>query len=264
MGGALVGVRRQRHAGAHLVRASRSPCSNLKLDKSVEPLPVDSTFTIRLKGSIGQKYLADHAGARRAATSRTARPCRSARPAPTVDLDQVLSMFTPADPHRRRRLDDRLQRRARRPRRRPQRRDRRVRPAAHGPLPVARNLASPTHRSRRLLPRARVALRRRSRRSRRPQARLFVNLDTTFRALASVADPVPPALDLATRRRRSDAVIADSPTIRPFLTDTRGAVQRAPPGYRDAAARARPVLADAFAAGTTQPARDRGARPAHW
>ena len=57
MGGALVGF-------VDTVQPTRSQDGQpiavlgLKLNRSIGRLPVDSTFTIRLKGSIGQKYLA--------------------------------------------------------------------------------------------------------------------------------------------------------------------------------------------------------------
>ncbi|HET9718774.1 MAG TPA: MlaD family protein, partial [Solirubrobacteraceae bacterium] len=56
MGGALVGMvdsvtaTRNRQGQAMAVL-------NLELDKSIEPLPVDSRFTIRQKDAIGEKYL---------------------------------------------------------------------------------------------------------------------------------------------------------------------------------------------------------------
>src|SRR5207302_9117319 len=60
--------------------------------KSVAPLPVDSTFIIRLKGSIGQKYLAIEPGrSTRTYADGATVPLRNTTA--TVDLDQVLSMF---------------------------------------------------------------------------------------------------------------------------------------------------------------------------
>ena len=54
---------------------------NLKLHKNVEPLPADTRFTARLKGSIGVKYLEIDPVAR-VGSCATGRPCPSARPAP--------------------------------------------------------------------------------------------------------------------------------------------------------------------------------------
>jgi len=113
--------------------------------------------------------------------------------------------------------------------------------------PVARNLASPNtqlggffHGLERLAGAlAPVA---------QTQANLFVNLDTTFRALASVAVPflqdtiseTPPTFN---------AVIAQSPTIQAFLTDTASLFSELRPGIAAIPASA-PELADAFAIGT--------------
>ena len=56
MGGALIGLVDTIDPAAD---AAGQPIAvlNLSLDKKVEPLPVDSTFDVRLKGSIGLKYL---------------------------------------------------------------------------------------------------------------------------------------------------------------------------------------------------------------
>ena len=65
---------------------------NLKLNTKVEPLPVDSRFTVRLKGAIGLKYLDVTPGT----SSRTLLDGASVpvdQSSATVDLDQVLSMF---------------------------------------------------------------------------------------------------------------------------------------------------------------------------
>ena len=79
------------------------------------------------------------------------------------------------------------------------------------------------------------------------QAALFVSLDGTFRALASVSTPflqeaisqTPPTFN---------AVIAATPTIRPFLTDTAALFSELRPGIATLPTTA-PVLADAFTAG---------------
>ena len=65
-----------------------------QLNKSVEPLPVDTHFTIRMKSSIGEKYLDVTLG-----HSRRTWPNGATVPlghtSATVDLDQVLDMYTP-------------------------------------------------------------------------------------------------------------------------------------------------------------------------
>ena len=175
---------------------------DLTLNKSIEPLPVNSTFAIRLKGAIGLKYLAITPGTLaahvRERRDRAARPDeRRGRPRPgAVDVQ-------PADPHGRacastvgsatalagRGIDinDAI--------------------GAFVPLvtdlgPVARNLASPKTDlagffrgleafSGALAPVANT------------QATLFANLDTHVHGARERRGPVPPGLDLATRRRRS-------------------------------------------------------------
>ena len=115
MGGALVGF-------VDSVEPTRSPNGQpiavlaLKLNKSIGRLPVDSTFTIRLKGSIGQKYLAIGQGRSRRTLrrrrDRAAAPDRRHRGPRPGALD-----VRPAHPRGRHRLDHRLQRRSGRPRR---------------------------------------------------------------------------------------------------------------------------------------------------
>jgi ABC-type transporter Mla subunit MlaD len=245
MGGVRVGVVRS-------VTPTRTPSGgivalmNLNLQKSIEPLPVDSTFTIRLKGAIGLKYLQITLGhASRGFPDGALVP--TGQSGAEVDFDRVLSMFTPptrtavaqstvgfgqALAGRGGDLNDAF--------------------GAFLPLfgdlgPVMRNLASPTTDlagffqglegyTGALAPVAQT------------QASLFANLDTTFAALASVAVPAlqntisltPPVFN---------ATISGSPVIRPFLADTAELLREFRPGAATLPQNA-PVLADAFAAGT--------------
>jgi phospholipid/cholesterol/gamma-HCH transport system substrate-binding protein len=219
---------------------------NLKLDKSIQPLPIDTRFAIRLKGAIGLKYLQVLPGSSGRGFEDGATVPVSQSSA-TVDLDQVLSMFTPKTragvaastlgfaaglAGRGSDLNDAI--------------------GAFVPLlgdlaPVARNLASRQTDlagffrglegfASAVAPVAPT------------QATLFVNLDTTFRALASVAVPflqdwisqTPPTFQ---------AVITDSPIIRPFLTDTGALFEESRPLVATARQNA-PVLANVFAIGT--------------
>jgi phospholipid/cholesterol/gamma-HCH transport system substrate-binding protein len=230
MGGALVGfvdgVAPARTAGGQPIAQLA-----LKLNRSIGRLPVDSTFTIRLKGSIGQKYLAVGLGhSRRTYGDGATVPMRQT--GATVDLDQVLSIgFSDGLAGRGTGINDAI--------------------GAFVPLltdlrPVARNLAS-SHTdlagffhgleafAGALAPVAGT------------QANLFVALDRTFHAFASVSVPflqqtisdTPPSFE---------AVIADTPTIRPFLTDSAALFKELRPGFATLPTSA-PVLADAFAAG---------------
>ena len=242
-------VRRHRRPAPACRRASRSRCSNLKLDKSVEPLPVNSTFTIRAEGGDraqvppiepGQLARATYpngatvplgtAGsdgrprpgavdvhARRRAPAWPRRPIGfgTALAGRGPDINNAIGAFVPL-------LDD-LQ-------------------------PVARNLASPQtdlagflrgleSYNAALAPVAQT------------QADLFVNLDTTFRALASVVGPVAAEHDQPDTPPAFSAVIADSPDDPAVPDRQRGAVRRAPSRHRDAAAERARRSPTAFAAG---------------
>jgi ABC-type transporter Mla subunit MlaD len=245
MGGALVGAVTQVEPTRD---AAGQPIAllTLKLNKDVQPLPVDSTFDVRLKGAIGLKYLDLTKG-----TSTRTYPDGATVPFgqshSEVDLDQVLSMFdrptrvgiknttvgfSDALASRGSDINDAI--------------------GAFRPLladlgPVARNLASRRTDlggffrgleafSRALEPVAQT------------QADLYTNLDTTFRAVAPVAVPflqdwikeTPPTFS---------AVINDSPSEQAFLLDTARLFSELRPGFATLKQSA-PVLADAFAAGT--------------
>ncbi len=245
MGGALIGVvdsivPARDAAGQPIAQM------NLSLDKSVEPLPVDSTFDVRLKGAIGLKYVQVTKGTS-SQTYRNGATVPITQSGSEVDLDQFLSMFDPktragvagattgfsdALASRGSGINDAI--------------------GAFVPLvsdlePVARNLASKQTDlggffrglesfSGALVPVAQT------------QANLYGNLDTTFTALASVAVPflqdwisqTPPTFS---------AVIASSPSEQAFLNDTAGLFRELRPGFATLT-RSAPVLADAFAIGT--------------
>ena len=244
MGGALVGIVDSVDPARD---SSGAPIAllDLKLDKTVQPLPVDSTFDIRLKGAIGLKYLDLTRGTSQQTYSDGATVPLSHSSA-EVDLDQVLSMFDPATragvaastigfsnalAGRGGDINDAI--------------------GAFVPLvtdlgPVARNLASKQTDlagffrglesfSSALVPVAQT------------QATLYQNLDTTFRALATVAVPflqdwiseTPPTFS---------TLIADSPSEQAFLTDTAGLFAELRPAFSTLTTSA-PVLADAFAIG---------------
>ena len=244
MGGALIGAvtsvdPERNSAGAPIA------VMNLSLNKNVEPLPVDSTFDVRLKSSIGLKYVQVTKGTS-SQTYGNGATVPLSQSGSEVDLDQFLSMFdaptrlgvaastigfSDALAGRGAGINDAI--------------------GAFVPLvtdlgPVARNLASKKTDlggffhglesfSAALVPVART------------QADLYGNLDTTFTALASVAVPflqqwiseTPPTFS---------AVIATSPHIQAFLNDTAGLFKALRPGFATLPQSA-PVLADAFAAG---------------
>jgi ABC-type transporter Mla subunit MlaD len=219
---------------------------NLNLHKSIQPLPVNSTFTIRLKGAIGLKYLQITLGhAKRGFPNGATVPV--SQTGTEVDFDQVLSMFTPrtrsgvaastigfgtALAGRGGDLNDAI--------------------GAFVPLfedlgPVTRNLASSRtdlagffqgleSYAGALVPVAQT------------QASLFANLDVTFRALASVA--IPSLQDtISLTPPLFHATIAGSPVIRPFLLDTAALLHELEPAAATLPQNA-PELASTFAIGT--------------
>ncbi len=243
-GGALVGI-----VGSVTPARSRSgsPIAmlNLNLYKNVEPLPRNTTFTIRLKGAIGLKYLAVNRGSAAAGLPNGATVPVSQSGA-SVDFDQVLDMFTP-------KTSTGIQRTTAGFGQALAGRGANLNATIGnlGPLlaalqPVAANLAARRTDlagffrglgafSSALTPVANV------------QAQLFTNLDTTFRALAPVApafadtiSATPPAFA---------ATIDQSPRIRPFLTDTASLLHQFSPGFATLRTSA-PVLAAAFRIGT--------------
>jgi ABC-type transporter Mla subunit MlaD len=245
LGGSLVGI--VSSVDATRTRVGRPiALLNVNLQRSIQPLPRDSTFTVRLKGAIGLKYLEVTPG-----RSRLGFPNGGTVPigqeSTEVDFDQVLSMFTPATRVGVQRttigFGEALAGRGY---------DINEAIGAFLPLvsdlgPVARNLASSrtdlagffqglNSYTGALAPVAET------------QATLFANLDTTFTALAGVAVPslqntisdTPPMFE---------ATIAGSPIIRPFLTDTAALFAQLRPGVATLPQSA-PVLASAFAEGT--------------
>jgi len=218
---------------------------NLALNKSIEPLPVNSTWRVRLKAAIGLKYLELTPG-NSARTLPDGATVPLSQTSEAVDLDQVLSIYnqptragiTAATAGYAYGLAGR---------------GGNINDAIHAfvPLvtdlsPVMRNLAS--HRTNlagffhglesftsAVAPVAQA------------QAGLYVNMATTFRALASVAYPflqnwisqTPPTFQ---------TVIARSPAIDPFLKDTAALFAELAPGFETLPTTA-PELARAFTVG---------------
>jgi len=92
IGGVRVGIVKSvvpvQHADGHLAAKL-----SLSLDKNVEPLPVDSTITIRPKSALGLKYLQVTPGSSsRGFVAGETIPVGAARPEP-VDIDQFFDMF---------------------------------------------------------------------------------------------------------------------------------------------------------------------------
>ncbi len=245
MGGALVGLVTSVQP-VHNSAGQPIAQMNLSLDRSVEPLPVDSTFDVRLKSSIGLKYIQVTKGTSTQTYSNGSTVPLS-HSGSEVDLDQVLSMFDPktragvagstvgfsdALAGRGSDINDAI---------------REFVPLVTDLRPVAQNLASKRTDfggffrglesfSRALVPVAQT------------QADLYGNLDTTFTALASVA--VPYLQDWISQTPPTfSSVIASSPREQAFLNDTATLFRELRPGFATLP-RSAPVLAGAFAAGT--------------
>lgn len=219
----------------------------LTLEKSVAPLPRDSTLIIRPRSALGLKYVEITRGrdGRGYADGATI-PLRAATPAP-VEFDEFLSMFDDetriaaavnttgfgdAFAGRGESINTAIGA---------------FRPLLRDIIPVARNLSSPDTHLRRFFRElgdaaALVAP------AAEAQAELFVNLDTTFGALREIARPFiqdsitggVPALDTAIRT---------FPIQRPFLRNTELLFHELRPGAA-ALRTSAPTIADALEQGT--------------
>ena len=218
---------------------------NLLLNKSVQPLPVNSKFIIRLKGAIGLKYLEVYPGSSSHGwTDGSTVPVKYT--GATVDLDQVLSAYNAATRKgiaaatrgfaygfagRGSDLNSAIAE---------------FRPLINDLRPVARNLASPktdfggffrglAQFSAAVAPVA------------QEQAQLYVNLDTTFKALAGVTDSLQRWISETPPTEQT--VINQAPFIRSFIRDTADLFGKLLPGFRTLPQSA-PVLTQAEIAGT--------------
>jgi virulence factor Mce-like protein len=219
----------------------------MKLDKEIEPVPADSTLLVRPRSSLGLKYIELTPGEGRAGLpAGSTIPVRQARP-PVVELDDLFSMFD--DKTRvgsRNSLDGFGGGFAGRGQ------DVNTAIAAFVPLvtdlePVATNLSDPATRLDRFF--ASIA---RAAAEAAPvaeeQASLFVNLDTSFTAFASIARPFlqetisesPPTEQVA---------IEQFPQQRPFIRNNTAFFRELRPGVA-VLPHAAPLVADAFEAGT--------------
>ena len=257
MGGALVGsVAKVTAARDH--RGQPIAVIDAQLDKSIEPLPVDTHFAIRTKSAIGEKYLAVTLGHSRR-TWRNGATVPLGHTSATVDLDQVLDMYTPRTQQGEaattlgfgQALAGRgggLNRAI----------------GAFVPLvdrlaPVMRNLAAPRTNLKGFisgLGSLASALAPVS----DQQASLYRNLDVTFKALAGVAKPylqdwiaqTPPTFQ---------SVISDGPAIGRFATNTAQLFADLKPGFATLP-ESSPKLASGILGRCQEPARYGGSLPA--
>ena len=245
IGGSLVGSVNGIEA-KRLQNGSSIAVLSLKLEKNAGPLAKDSTVLIRTKSALGLKYVEitrEHA--KQTYSDGDTMPLSAATPKP-VEFDEFVNMFDDqtreaisrntigfgdAFAGRGVSLNEAIAA---------------FKPLLRDVIPVARNLSDPNTHLRRFISTlgataaevAPVA---------ETQAQLFVNIDTTMRALRGVSPFIQesitggvPALDEAIR---------SLPVQRPFLLNSEGLFRELRPGAR-ALRTAAPVLADALEVGT--------------
>jgi virulence factor Mce-like protein len=219
----------------------------MKLDKEIEPVPADSTLLVRPRSSLGLKYIELTPGQGKAGLAAGSTiPVRQARP-PVVELDDLFSMFDDkARVGSRNALDGFGGGFAGRGQ------DINTAIAAFVPLltdlePVARNLSDPNTRLNRFF----ASLARAAEEAApvaEEQASLFVNLDTSFTAFASIARPF--LQETISESPASEQVaITQFPKQRPFIRNNTAFFRELRPGVA-VLPHAAPLVADAFEAGT--------------
>lgn len=218
----------------------------LSLDKSAEPLPVDSTLTVRPKSALGLKFLQVTPGdSERGFEAGETIPVTAAKPEP-VDIDQFFDMFDEKTRDAIRQnlagFGNALAGRG------PQLNEAfgALRRAAVNGQPILRKIVEPSSNFAGFW-RSLEALSATVAPVAETQAQMFVALDRTFAAFARVSRPYiqetieksPPTLD---------EVNADLPAIRPFLRDTGRFFTALRPGVK-ALAETSPVIAESLHAG---------------
>ena len=218
----------------------------LSLDKSAEPLPVDSTITVRPKSALGLKFLQVTPGdSKDGFEAGETIPVTASHPEP-VDIDEFFDMFDePTRKAIRQNLagfGNALAGRG------PQLNEAfgALRRAVESGQPVLRKIVEPSSNFAGFW-RSLEALSATVAPVAETQASMFIALDRTFEAFARVSRPYiqetieksPPTLD---------EVNADLPAIRPFLRDSARFFTALRPGVK-ALARTSPVIADSLHAG---------------
>jgi ABC-type transporter Mla subunit MlaD len=219
---------------------------DLKLDKSAEPIPKDSTVVVRSRSALGLKYLEINKGTSSEGYAEGATlPLRVAHPEP-VEIDQFFNIFdTPTrEASRANLLEFGNALAGRGP-------DLNVafgelRPLVNRLVPVARNLASPKTGVGRFF-RALADSAAEVAPVAETQAQMFVSLESTFGAFARVARPfiqesiseAPPTFD---------TLIRTAPRIRTFLGHSATLFAELRPGIK-ALSESSPTVAAAFETG---------------
>jgi virulence factor Mce-like protein len=245
IGGVRVGIVKS-VVPVHLEDGKQAAELSLSLDKSAEPLPVDSTITVRPKSALGLKFLQITPGSSsKGFKAGETIPVTAAKPEP-VDIDQFFDMF-----------DERTRKAIRQnlagfgnalAGRGPQLNEAigaLSRFAVHS-QPVLHTLVEPSTNFAGFW-RSLEALSATVAPVAEAQATMFVALDRTFAAFARVSRPFiqetieksPPTLN---------EVNADLPAVRPFLRDTGRFFTALRPGVK-ALAKTSPVIAESLHAG---------------
>jgi virulence factor Mce-like protein len=219
---------------------------SLSLDKTAEPLPVDSTITVRPKSALGLKFLQVTPGdSEQGFEAGETIPVTSAKPEP-VDIDEFFAMFDkPTRDAIRQNLagfGNALAGRG------PQLNEAfgALRRAAESGQPILRKIVEPSSNFAGFW-RGLEALSATVAPVAETQASMFRALDATFAAFARVSRPYiqetieksPPTLD---------EVNADLPAVRPFLEDSARFFTALRPGVK-ALAKTSPIIAESLHAG---------------
>jgi virulence factor Mce-like protein len=219
---------------------------SLRLDKSAEPLPVDSTIMVRPKSALGLKFLQISPGdSSRGFEPGETIPVASARPEP-VDIDEFFNMFDePTRQAIRQNLagfGNALAGRG------PQLNEAlgALRRLTESGQPILRKIVEPSTdfagfwRSLQALAAAVAPVA-------ETQAQMFVALDRTFAAFARVSRPyIQETIEKSPGTL--DEVNADLPVLRPFLRESANFFTALRPGVR-ALAETSPVIAESLHAG---------------
>jgi virulence factor Mce-like protein len=218
----------------------------LRLDKSVEPLPVDSTITVRPKSALGLKFLQITAGdSERGFEAGETIPVASAKPEP-VDIDEFFDMF-----------DEKTRKAIQRnlagfgnalAGRGPQINEAlgALRRAAVSGQPILRKIVEPSTNFAGFW-RSLEALAATVAPVAETQAQMFVALDRTFAAFARVSRPyIQETIEKSPDTL--DSVNADLPAVRPFLRNSARFFTALRPGVK-ALAETSPVIAESLHAG---------------
>jgi len=219
----------------------------LKLERSVAPLPKDTTVLIRPRSALGLKYVELTRGtSREGFEDGDTIPLAQATPAP-VEFDEFVNMF---DEDTREAAQTNLRGFGDAFAGRGQSINQAIgalRPLLRDIIPVAQNLSSAETNLprfiRELADAAAIVAP-----AAETQARLFVDLDRTFGALREVARPYI-GESISEGPETLDTAIRGFPVQRPFLANTEGLFRDLRPGVR-ALRGAAPDLADALAVAT--------------